>query len=87
MKIISDRYLNVVGRFKVFKPATLDRWKQEPWILRCEGLPKGVTREELGEQKADEYLARKAEYHSKDEQNARHLVRNRNWRERKKNAK
>ena len=87
VKIISDGYLKIVGRFKVFKPAALNRWKQEPWILRSEGLPKGLTREEFGEQKTAAYLARKAVYSSAEGKNARHSIRNRNWRAKQKEKK
>ena len=80
-------FKNFVGRFKIFKPITLERWKEELWFLRGEGLPKGVSEEWLGAEKTAEYLARKAEYSGKDGQKARHLVRNRNWREKRKGKK
>ena len=87
VKIIFDCYLKIVGRFKIFKPVALERWEEELWILRGEGLPKGVTAEWLGPEKTTEYLAKNAEYRSEVKKNARHLVRNRNWREKRKEAK
>ena len=41
----------------------------------------------LGPEKTPEYLAKNAEYRSKNKQNARHLARNQKWREKQKETK
>lgn len=70
-----------LGAFRVFRPVSVQRWKEILWIMRGERPPAEIA---LTPEKEEEYLEKVRAYRSREKKLADNRLRVERWRQNKK---